>query len=240
MCSDLSAQRIPVLFLTILICSGGALAQSSTAKESEKAFSGTDRELIGLWSGEGEMIEFRPDGTCRYTGELYPYKQSQGHLIIEIPGGNAVFTYQMKAGQLLLTAEGQQSAYSRVPLHPKSKEPTTDMRNPSDLIGQWCYVKSSTGFFTGRCIILSADGTYRFTSEVSRIQPPEMAGATSSQDSDSGTWYVDGDRLYYRSTIHGSGSYQLERRNHPVNVKDPMIVLDNEPFVTTTQRPPWR
>lgn len=240
MCSNLSTERIPVFILAILICAGSSLAQSSATKDPEKAFISTDRNLIGLWSGEGEMIEFRADGACRYGGELYPYKLSQGHLIIEAPGGNVVFTYQLKDAQLLLTANGQQSVYSRVPVQPATKNSVTANRNPSDLVGQWCYLKTSTGSFSGRCIILSADGTYRFTSEVSHIQTPEMAGASSSQDSDSGTWYVDGDRLYYRSTIHGGGSYQLERRNHPVNVNDPMIVLDNEPFVTTTQRAPWR
>ncbi len=242
MCFDRSIVRLPGPLLLLLICTGIVLGQSaSKPADTEKTFSSTDRDLIGLWSGEGEMIEFRSDGSCRYAGELFQYKLSQGHLIIEVTGGNVVFTYQLKAGQLFLTADGHQSVYSRVPVHPETKPPTANKRNPADLVGQWCYMKSSSGAFSGRCIILNADGTYRYTSEVSRsVQPQEMSGGTSSQDSDSGTWHVEGDRLYYQSTIHGSGSYHLERRNHPVNVNDPMIVLDNEPFVTTTQRPPWR
>lgn len=242
MCCDRSIGRILVPLLLLMVCTGNVLAQSpSKSSDTEKAFSSTDWELIGLWSGEGEMIEFRSDGSCQYGGELYPYKLSQGHLIIEVPGGSVVFPYQLKEGQLLLTAQGHQSVYSRVPVHPETKHPATDKRNPPDLVGQWCYLKSSSGSFSGRCIILNADGTYRYTSEVSRsVQPQEMSAGTSSQESDSGTWYVEGDRLYYQSKTSGSGSYQLERRNHPVNVNDPMIVLDNEPFVTTTQRPPWR
>jgi hypothetical protein len=36
----------------------------------------------------------------------------------------------------------------------------------------------------------------------------------------------------------GSGSYVLEKRNHPKN-NDPMIVLDGEPYVTYYQKPRW-
>ena len=35
-------------------------------------------------------------------------------------------------------------------------------------------------------------------------------------------------------------SCKLEKRNHPKNVNDPMIVLDGDAFVTATQRPPWK
>jgi hypothetical protein len=102
-------------------------------------------------------------------------------------------------------------------------------------------MKSSTGSYSGRCITLRADGTYVYVEEGSRsVQTEEMAGGTASQGTDSGTWYVEGNRLYYQSATEGSGSYRLERRNHPVNTNDPMIVLDEEPFVTTVRRAPWK
>jgi hypothetical protein len=72
------------------------------------------------------------------------------------------------------------------------------------------------------------------------VQAEEVVGGTASQASDSGTWYVEGDRLYYQSASQSSGFYRLERRNHPQNTNDPMIVLDDEPFVTTTRRAPWK
>lgn len=62
---------------------------------------------------------------------------------------------------------------------------------------------------------------------------------TSSQSSDFGTWNYDGTRIYYNSQNgQGSGSYLLEKRNHPKN-GDPMIVLDGETYVTYYQKNPW-
>jgi hypothetical protein len=51
---------------------------------------------------------------------------------------------------------------------------------------------------------------------------------------------VQGDRIYYNSQTQGQGSYRLEKRNHPKNVGDPMIVLDGEAYVTATLKAPWR
>lgn len=215
-----------------------AMAQSN---ENPKSFSATSNELIGLWSGEGEVIEFRSDGKCRYVGETYEYEISQGHLLIETSSGKIIFAYAIKSGRLILTAEGQQSVYTKMTSADQVKPVRRDARNPADLVGQWCYLKSSTGSYSGRCITLRADGTYLYREENSRsVQSESVAGGTSTGNSDSGTWYVAGDRLYYESPTEGNGSYKLERRNHPVNAQDPMIVLDDEPFVTTVSRPPWR
>lgn len=212
-----------------------------TAPSHEPSFSSTSKDLLGTWSGEGEVIEFRSNGVCRYNETLIPYRLSQGHLILETTTGDISFAYTVKAARLFLTANGQQAVYQKMDVTAPSSPVIKKERNPADLVGQWCYLKSSTGTFSGRCITLNADGTYRYTEERSMsVQTDEVAGGTASQGSDSGTWYVQGDRLYYQSTTRGSGSYRLERRNHPKNVNDPMIVLDDEPFVTTTQRPPWK
>ncbi|HWA33358.1 MAG TPA: hypothetical protein VG737_04485, partial [Cyclobacteriaceae bacterium] len=55
-----------------------AVTQGTGAQPSEAAFSATDKKLFGLWSGNGEMIEFKPDGNCVYLGNTFPYKVSQG------------------------------------------------------------------------------------------------------------------------------------------------------------------
>lgn len=34
-------------------------------------------------------------------------------------------------------------------------------------------------------------------------------------------------------------TFELEKRNHPKNVSDPMIVLDGQAYVATTAREPW-
>lgn len=230
MCCKLKAG---LAVLLVLVC--------GTAGGQSKSFSGTSDELIGLWSGEGEMIEFRSDGKCRYGEAIYPYALSQGYLVIETPGGSVSFVCSIKSGKMTLTTNGQQSFYTKVTGAKQQKPVYKDVRNPPDLAGQWCYMKSSSGSYTGRCITLRADGTYLYHDESSRsVQTEEVSGGTSSQASDSGTWYVEGNRLYYQSASSGAGSFRLERRNHPVNTQDPMIVLDDEPYVTTTRRDPWR
>jgi hypothetical protein len=234
MCFSGSRNGTLILVVLLLLVFSGVQGQT-------KSFSGTSDELIGLWSGEGEMIEFRSDGKCRYGEALYPYTLTQGFLVIETPGGPVTFSYAIKLGRLALTANGQQSFYTKVTGAAQVKPTFKDVRNPEDLVGQWCYMKSSTGSYSGRCITLRADGTYVYVEEGSRnVQTEEMAGGTASQGTDSGTWYVEGNRLYYQSATEGSGSYRLERRNHPVNTNDPMIVLDEEPFVTTVRRAPWK
>jgi hypothetical protein len=233
MCFSVPRNGTLILLVLLLVVSG--------VHGQTKSFSGTSKELIGLWSGEGEMIEFRSDGKCRYGDALYPYTLTQGFLVIETPGGSVTFSCTLKSGQLVLTANGQQSFYTKVTGAAQVKPVFKDLRNPEDLVGQWCYMKSSTGSYSGRCITLRADGTYLYVEEGSRsVQTEEVAGGTASQGTDSGTWYVEGNRLYYQSATEGSGSYRLERRNHPVNTNDPMIVLDDEPFVTTVRRAPWK
>lgn len=209
----------------------------NSSTERPSAFSSTSRELIGLWSGGGEMIEFRTDGNCRYNGGLFPYSVSQGHIIIEATSGKAIFQYAIVSNKLVLTTNGQQAVYTR-PAN-STAQPKPGARNPVELAGQWCYMNMTSGAQSGRCVTLSADGTYLYSAERSRsVTTMEGSGGISSQSEDSGTWYVAGDRMYYQSRSGESGSYRLEKRNHPRNVNDPMIVLDDEPFVTTTQRRP--
>jgi hypothetical protein len=145
---------------------------------------------------------------------------------METPGGNQVFEYVVSMGKLALSTDGERSVFTRViPVDDPDSEKKSE-RNPSDLVGQWCYLTTTTGDYSGRCITFYIDATYRYAME------------SSDQKIDSGTWYVEGNRLYYQSKLRGAGFYQLERRDHPVRAKVPMIVLDNEPFVFIVNRLP--
>lgn len=211
--------------------------------QSTQSYSPTSKEILGLWSGDGEMIEFKPNGNCMYGGNEYVYKVSQGHIIIDTPAGSVIFQYALDRGTLVLTANGQTSKYTRPDGYEadQSARASTRGQNPRELVGQWCYMKMSTQSQTSRCITLYQDGTYVYAGENSMsVNTPELSGGTSSQNSDKGVWYVEGDRIYYDSPTMGKGSYRLEKRNHPKNVNDPMIVLDGEPYVTATRRSPWR
>ena len=98
---------------------------------------------------------------------------------------------------------------------------------------------NSGGSTSSRCIVLNANGTYEYASERSMdTNTNAFYAGTSSQGSDRGTWYVQGNRIYYNSQTTGKGSYQLQKVNHPKN-RDPMIVLDGESYVTFYQKPSW-
>lgn len=232
-----------------LTLSGGDLEGVVTfMKEAGKegpavAYSNTDKTLLGVWSGNGERIEFRPDGQCIYLGNTFPYQISQGHVVLTTGQGPVSFGYSVKGQALTLTANGQEVVYYKAhgTESVAAKSGTAKGQVAMELVGQWCYMNMTNNSQTSRCITLNADGTYYYAYEGSRtVNTTELYGATASQDSDRGTWYVQGDRIYYQSQSKGAGSYRLEKRNHPKNVNDPMIILDGEPYVTATQRAPWR
>ncbi len=201
-----------------------------------------DGSLIGVWSGNGETIEFKSDGQCVYIGNTFSYQVSQGHIILATAQGNVMFAYNIKNNQLNLTANGQQVSYTRGATNTTSASENSKTGTiAQELVGKWCYMSNSLNSSTNKCITLNADGTYNYNGESSRsVNTSEVYGGTSSQGMDRGTWYVQGDRIYYNSQTQGQGSYRLEKRNHPKNVNDPMIVLDGEAYVTATLKAPWR
>ena len=205
------------------------------------------RAIIGVWSGNGETIEFRNDGQCAYLGNTFQYQLSPGHVTLVTNQGNVMFAYMVKGDQLSLTGNNQTVTYSRGTARNGSRQGNQSGKGQvvMELVGKWCYVNvnsyNSGGSSSSTCITLNADGTYEYYSESSRsVSTPDLYGGTSSQNSDRGTWYLQGDRIYYNSQTQGSGSYRLEKRNHPKNVNDPMIVLDGEAYVTAYNKPPWR
>ena len=201
----------------------------------------TSIDLIGLWSGNGEMIEFKSDGKCVYLSNTFPYQVSQGHVILTTGQGNVTFAYSIKGTQLTLTANGQNVIYNRVEAASLSTHAGAKGNVAQELVGTWCYMNMNTNSQTSRCITLNGDGSFVYHAESSRsVNTETFSGGTSSQGDDRGTWYVQGDRIYYSSPTSGQGSYRLEKRNHPKNVNDPMIVLDGESYVTSTLRNPWR
>lgn len=213
-----------------------------TGTATSPAFSNTSRNLIGLWSGNGEMIEFRADGKCAYLGNLFPYQISQGRVVLTTGQGPVAFEYIIKGTQLTMIANGQKVVYNKaVGATPQGPVPAGKGEVAIELVGEWCYMNMNTNSQSSRCITLHADGTYYYSENSSRsVNTDAVSGGTASQGEDRGTWSVLGDRLYYQSRANGNGSYKLEKRNHPKNVNDPMIVLDGEAYVTTTRRAPWR
>jgi hypothetical protein len=155
--------------------------------------------------------------------------------------------YVVKSNQLSLTVNGKTIQYAKGSAGATQNNLSSGggKRVAEELVGKWCYVNvnstNSGGSSTEQCFTLKADGTYEYYGETSRsVNTNAYAGGTNSQSIDRGTWSYDGTRVYYTSSAGaGSGSYVLEKRNHPKN-NDPMIVLDGTTYVTYYQKSPWR
>lgn len=121
---------------------------------------------------------------------------------------------------------------------PKSKG-----TNPEELVGEWAYMKNiwnnDGGSQTNSFIKLKGDGTYEVYGESSLWVNPGAVGP-SSQWRETGTWSATESTLTLTPNGGEARTYGMEKRNHPKNTSDPMIVLDGKAFVTTTRRAPWK
>lgn len=223
---------------------GSSSEQPATAQTTNAA----DKNLIGLWSGNNETIEFTASAQCNYIGQTYPYSVSNGQVTLQTAQGNFMMAYAIKGNVLSLTVNGQTIQYTKGNANTNQTNTQASAggkRVAPELVGKWCYVNvnstNSGGSSTEQCITLKADGTYEYYGETSRsVNTNAYAGGTNSQSGDRGTWTYDGTRVYYTSSQGaGAGSYVLEKRNHPKN-GDPMIVLDGTTYVTYYQKAPWR
>lgn len=218
---------------------------SAGAELKSYSNSSNDADLIGIWSGNGETIEFKSNGQCVYIGNTFSYQLSQGNIILATAQGSVIFAYSIKGDQLNLTANGKQISYQRGASGTPSASGNSSPGNVAqELIGKWCWINVNTtntgGSSSSECIVLNANGTYEYASERSMdVNTSSFYAGTSSQGSDQGTWWVQGDRIFYNSQTRGQGSYQLQKQNHP-KTGDPMIVLNGEPYVTFYQKQPWR
>lgn len=199
--------------------------------------------LLGIWSGNGESIEFKNNGQCVYLGNTFGYQTTASEITLTARDGSVAFGYSIQGNQLIITGPNGKVTYTKGANN--TATPSGGKGVAMELVGKWCWVNVTStntgGSSSSRCITLNADGTYIYETERSMsVNTDAYYGGTNSQGSDSGTWYVQGDRIYYNSQSTGQGSYRLEKRNHPKNVNDPMIVLDGEPYVTQTYRQPWR
>ncbi len=202
-------------------------------------------ELIGMWSANGENIEFKNNGECLYRGNTYKYTATAENLTLIAVDGSVTFGYKVNGTNLTMTGPAGQVVFTKGAPAATANSNSGEKRVAMELVGQWCWINvnatNSGGSSSSRCINLNADGTYTYNSERSMsVNTEAFYGGTNSQSSDQGTWYLQGDRIFYNSQSTGEGSYRLEKRNHPKNVGDPMIVLDGEAYVTSTYRQPWR
>lgn len=238
-----------------LTVSGGDLDQaitftranaSTSVSKTETTAVSTSANIIGVWSAQGETLEFKPDGQCIYLGNTFTYNQSNTSITIITTQGNAQFSYSVKGNQLHLMANGQEVVYTKSGARNNTASSSFNNAQNIDqnLVGKWCWTNITStntgGSSSSECIVLQSDGTYQFAAERSMdTNSSTFYGGTSSQSSDQGRWWVQEERIYYNSPTRGQGSYRLELRNHP-KTGDPMIILDGDAYVTFYQKTPWR
>jgi hypothetical protein len=222
-----------------LTLSGGDLEKAITSANTN-----IPKELLGSWTGYGETVEFKADGKSIIRGQSVPFTVSGNNLTLQTAQGNIMMAFSVNGNSLNMIANGQNFTYTRA--GGGSASPTTNVGGKNldmSLVGKWCYMKVSSSYSGGssteECITLKEDGTYSYYYESSRsVNTSDLSGGTASQDSDSGTWWVEGNQIFYNSRTQGQGSYQLEKRNYP-KTGDPMIVLNGRTFVTAYNRPGW-
>lgn len=235
-----------------LTLSGGDLAEPlvfSKNEQNKKDNTNTQtpkNDIIGTWQSSDETLIFKENGKLIYSGMEFTYKISGNLILIETQLGTSEFTFKLSGNNLTLSAFGEDMYYTRVGNNNQTTQNNQQSggRVAQELVGKWCWVNVTStntgGTSSEQCITLHSDGRYEYYGERSMsVNTESYYGGTSSQSYDEGTWSYDGQKIYWNSSRgNGSGSYFLEKRNHPRN-GDPMIVLDGETYVTYYQKPSW-
>ena len=214
--------------------SGGSL-QQPVVYDRVKSGSG----LIGRWQNKEATLEIKGNGSVVINGETFRYTVHGDVITLSGTDGSVEIPFQLDGDTLITTFNGQRNVYARAAGSDSIGEGSGGS-HPSELAGKWCYMSNvnanNGGSMSNRCITLYADGTYQYHSESSSSG---QYGSTASEESDNGTWSATGTTITANSRNHGTLTYRLEKRNHP-KTGDPMIVLDGDAYVTSTQRTPWQ
>ncbi len=212
-------------------------------------FSQTDREkFVGRWvsSDTGYEMEcnFKADGSGVVDGDVVKWSASGGKLTVELDGDKQVYNYTFNAngfrvsgGDLEMPLNFRKAGSNNASAQNNQNSNAGGKKVDQSLVGKWCYVNVTSNYSSSaeECITINSNGTYEYYSERSTSG---SNGSTASQNSDTGTWWIEGNRVYYRSQSQGEGSYELVKQNHP-KTGDPMIVLDGTAYVTYYKKSPW-
>lgn len=214
------------------------------------SYSQTDKEkFVGKWVSNDvgyEMgLNFKADGSGVIDGDVVRWSVDKpGILIVEVEGDRQLYNYtfnstgfRVSGGDLDMPLNFRKAGNSTSSAVPAPAATAKGKKIDQSLVGKWCYVNVSSNYSSSseQCITVNADGTYEYYAERSTSG---SNGSTASQASDTGTWWVEGSRVHYRSDSQGDGSYELVKQNHP-KTGDPMIVLDGTAYVTFYKKSPW-
>ncbi|HEY0653238.1 MAG TPA: hypothetical protein VGD65_08915 [Chryseosolibacter sp.] len=222
------------LFLTL------SLAAQSSKTDTEK--------LVGKWvshdDGYPMEADFKANGSAVVDGDAVTWSLKPGTLVLGVEGEKKSYAisfsenaFRVSGGDLEKPMNFKRITGSGAAAAPVPAANATGKKLDPTLAGKWCYVNVASNYSTSseQCIIVNANGTYEYYAEGSTSG---SNGSTASQSSDAGTWWVEGNRVYYNSQNQGEGSYELVKKNHP-KTGDPMIVLDGTAYVTFYKKSPW-
>jgi len=209
----------------------GAVAPNAPAQSAPPA----SPSIVGYWRNATGYAKFNPDGTGTVDGQNGRYEIHGDQLTMIGAQGQLTVTYAVRGDQLTLSTAAGSIALNR------AKEETGAGSIHMELVGKWCwvsqvYANNGGARQSNRCITLEGNGRYTYFGLTDSYNP---YGGATSQSGDQGTWTATDTTLTTRSASGRVTTYQLEKRNHPKNVRDPMIVLNGEPFVTFYNKPPW-
>jgi len=221
--------------------------------------------LHGTWSaanvqGRPLKVEFLADKTGKVNDQPMRWDTLGGALFIQQNGQVATYGFKVDGDKLLVsggdlaqpaTLSKGSGAYDAA--MKKQKQQTAAATaggasggaaaasgNGQELVGKWCDMATMSNYQGGSsrmaCFELKADGTYTYNAESSRSV---SAGSTASQSSDAGRWSYKGNQLIAQSRSGQTHTYNLEKRNHPKNKRDPMICLNGACYVTFYNKPAW-
>ena len=226
-----------IALLFAFVCTG-----QTSKTETEK--------LIGKWvthdDGYPMEADFKADGSGVVDGDAVKWSVKSGTLSIDVDGDRKNYKISIKENDFRVSGGDLEKPmnFKRVVAGSTTEAGTRDKNNAGGkkldktLVGKWCYVNVAANNTTSseQCIIVNENGTYEYYAERSTSGGN---GSTASQSSDAGTWWVEGNRVFYNSQNQGEGSYELIKRNHP-KTGDPMIVLDGTAYVTFYKKSPWQ
>ncbi|HWI36418.1 MAG TPA: hypothetical protein VNU64_08190 [Burkholderiales bacterium] len=195
--------------------------------------------LHGTWSapnvqGRPLKVDFSSDGSGKINDAPMRWQAVGGTLFIQQNGQVASYGFKVD-GDKLHVSGGDLAQPATL-----TKGAVAASGNGQELVGKWCDVRSMSNYQGGSssmaCFELKLDGTYTYHAESSRSV---SAGSTASQSTDSGRWSYKGGQLVAQSRSGQTQTYNLEKRNHPKNKRDPMICLNGACYVTFYNKPAW-
>ncbi len=196
--------------------------------------------IVGDWQGPQGVVRFGADGSVIIAGKPYKYTIEGSTLTLIAPDGQAALPFQLNGDTMVVSMNGQSIRFTRLAAGAVAVQGQNGVRQ--ELVGKWCYqanVYATNGGArsSSQCFVLNPNGTYEYYGETDSYNPN---GGSTGQSYDAGTWTATETTITANSRTRGTTTYRLEKRNHPKNVNDPMLVLDGQAFVTAYQKAPWR